>query len=165
MFYRKIWSKNFLKDICNPSKMRPLNFEGKNGTGCLLNFYEINPHIFQWFSKDTLKKNMDFIPMKSDKNQSNSWNNSGVITSQFESTNLAKARKSTKHSSFSVKYCKCLFLFLIISPHLSVHRTASFSPQLSFVRNFPELPGHVRYHFTYVNNISSLKTGVIPLFA
>ena len=42
--------------------------------------------------------------MKSNKNQSISRNKSGFITSQVELTDLAKARKSKKHSSFSVKY-------------------------------------------------------------
>ena len=42
--------------------MWPLNFE-KN-----FEFLQKNPDIFPGFSKDTLKINMDFIPMKLNKN-------------------------------------------------------------------------------------------------
>ena len=53
-------SQKFLKNMHNPSKMQPFDFE-KN-------------KIIQmptWFSKDTLegKKIRDFVPMKSNKNQ------------------------------------------------------------------------------------------------
>ena len=51
MFYRKSSSENFLKDICAPSKMQPLNFEKKNYTGCLLSFYK----KIKIFSKDIPK--------------------------------------------------------------------------------------------------------------
>ena len=128
----------------------------------------------QIFSQDFLGthwKNMSFIPMKSNKNQSisynnsgvttNKLNNSGVITSQIELINLTKARKSKKQSSFWVKYCKGLFFFLIFFPLLPVLPPASFSPLLFFVKNLFELPGHVCYRFIHVNNISSLKTEAI----
>ena len=123
-------------------------------------FLQKNSNILPGFSWETLK-NMDFIPMKSNKNQSISHNNSRVITSQIELTNLTKARKSKKHSSFSVKYCKSLFFFLVFPSLLPVLPPASLSPQLYFVRNFFELPGHVCYRFIHVNNISSLKTEAI----
>ena len=77
--------------------------------------------------------------MKSNRNQSISCNNSGVITSQTELKDLTKARKSKKHSSFSVKYCDVFLSFLIFSQVLPVLAPASFSPVLSFVRNFLEL--------------------------
>ena len=99
--------------------------------------------------------------MKSNKNHSISYNNSGVITSQIKLRNLTKARKSEKHSSFSVRYCKGLFFFLIFFPLLSVLPPASFSPLIYFVRNFFELPGHVCYHFILVNNILSQRSNLI----
>ena len=82
----------------------------KDNTGCLLKFYKKTQIFLQDFPR-TLWKNMDFIPIKSNKNQSILCSYSGVITSQNELT--TKARRSKKHSSFSVKYCKCLFFFLI----------------------------------------------------
>ena len=135
----------------------------KNDTGCLLNFYKKNPLIFSGFSKDTLNE-IEFYTTEIKQNQSISCNNASVTTSRIELTNLTKAVKSKKHSSFSVKYCKCIFFFLIISQFLPVLPPSSFSLLLSFVRNFLELLGHVCYLFTYINNISSLKTGTIPFF-
>ena len=99
--------------------------------------------------------------MKSNKNQSISCSNSGVITSQIELKNLAKARKSKKHSPFLVNIANVFFSFLFFLPLLSVLPPASFSPLLYFVRNFLGLPGHVCYRFTHINNISSLKIEAI----
>ena len=114
---------------------------------------------------------MNFIPMKSNKNQSisynnsgvttNKLNNSGVITSQIELINLTKATKLKKRSSFSVKYCKGLFFFLILFLLLPVLPPASFSPLMYYVRNLFELPGHVCYRFIHVKNMSSLKIEAI----
>ena len=131
----------------------------KDNTGCLLKFYKKTQIFLQDFPR-TLWKNMDFIPIKSNKNQSILCSYSGVITSQIELT--IKARRSKKHSSFSVKYCKCLFFFLIFFSPSPVLRPASFSPLLYFVRNFLELSELVCYRFRHVNNMSSLKTEAVP---
>ena len=81
--------------------MRSLNFEKKITEGAYCAFTKKSkyfPRIFQGHFS------LNFIAMKSNKNQSISWSNSGVITSQFELANLTKVRKSKKHSSFLVKY-------------------------------------------------------------
>ena len=67
-------------------------------------------------------------------NQTIICNNSGVRTSQIELTDLAKARKSKKHSSFSEKYCNFFFSFFIFSQLLPVLAPASFSSLLSVVK-------------------------------
>ena len=163
MFYRKTYSEKFLKDIRNSSKMRLFNFEKKMIQGAYWIFTK-KIHLFSQDFPRTLWMKSNFIPLKLNKNQSILCNNASVITSRIELTNLTKAVKSKKHSSFSVKYCKCIFFFLIISQFLPVLPPSSFSLLLSFVRNFLELLGHVCYLFAYVNNISSLKTGTIPFF-
>ena len=103
------------------------------------------------------------MPVKSNKNHNISCSNSGVITSQIELANLTKARKSKKHCSFLVKYCKCLFFFLVFFAPSSSSTSFFFSPAVfcKFLTKFFELPGHVCYRFTHVNNISSLKTEAI----
>ena len=111
VFYWRTCSRNFLKDIRNASKMQPLNFKKKVIRGANWVFTKKKQKFSQDFPR-TLWQNVDFIPMKSNKNQSISCNNSGVITSQIELTNLTKARKSKKHSSFIVKYWNCIFSFL-----------------------------------------------------
>ena len=160
VFYRKTCSKNLLKDIRNSSKMRSFELWEKNNTACLLSFYKKIQIFSQGFPR-TLWKNMDFITMKSNKNQSISCSNSGVITSQIELTNLTKARKSKKHSFFLVIFANVFFLSYFF-PLLPVLPPAYLpSPLLYFVRNFLKLPGHVCYRFTHVNNISSLKIETI----
>ena len=64
----------------------------KNDSGCLLSFYKkINPYIFPGFSKGAFNE-IEFYTIefytKSNKNQSVSCNNSSVITSHIELTNL-----------------------------------------------------------------------------
>ena len=143
MFYKKTWFKNFWIELTRA--IRPnatFGLREKSDTGCRLSFYKKNPNIFLEFSR-ALWKNMDFIPVKSYKNQSILCNNSGVITCRIELTDLNTARKSKKRSSFSVKWCNVFFSFLIFSQLLPVLAPASFSPLLSFVRNLPELLGHV----------------------
>ena len=140
MFYRKTCSKNFLKDIYNPSKMR----------GAYWVFTKKSKY-FPKISQGHFEKNMDFMPVKSNKNHNISCSNSGVITSQIELANLTKARKSKKHCSFLVKYCKCLFFFLVFFAPSSSSTSFFFSPAVfcKFLTKFFELPGHVCYQAMY----------------
>ena len=145
MSYRKICSKNFLKAIQNPSKMRPLNFEKK----VLQVAYWVFTKKIQIFSQDfprTFWNIVDFIQVKSNKNQSISCNNSGVITNGIEHKSLTKARKSTKKKTllFLNKILQMFFFLSSFLPLLPV-LPPFFSPLLPFVRTFLKLPGHVCY--------------------
>ena len=139
MFYKKN-----LKDIRNPSKCDLLTFRKKNNAGCLLNFYK----KIQIFSQDflgTLWKNISFIPMKSNKNQNISYNNSGVTTNQIEQLRcynqsnwtykLNKSYRVKKTFFFLSKILQRPFFFLILFPLLPVLPPASFSPLMYHVRN------------------------------
>ena len=85
--------------------------------------------------------------MKSNKNQSISCNNSGVITNGIEHKSLTKAIKSKKKKTllFLNKILQMFFFLSSFLPLLPVLPPPFFSPLLPFVRIFLKLPGHVCY--------------------
>ena len=85
--------------------------------------------------------------MKSNKNQSISCNNSGVITNGIEHKSLTKARESKKNKPllFLNKILQMFFFLSSFLPLLPVLAPPFFSPLLPFVRIFLKLPGHVCY--------------------
>ena len=143
MFYRKTCSKSYLKDIRNPSKMRPFNFEKKIIQGAYWVFtkkFKYSPRIFL-----------------------GNFEKHGFYTNEIKqkSGHFVQQLRCYNRSNWTYKFNKSLFFFLIFSPLLPVLPSASFSPLPYFVRNFFELPGHVCYCFIHVNSISSLKAEAI----
>ena len=130
MLYRKTCSKTIFIGHTQSLQNVILDFK-KKLYRVPTRFFLKNPSIFPGFSNDTLKKNKGFTPMKLNKSQNISCNNSDIIISKLNLTNLTKAAKPEKHPFFSVMPFVPFLVFL------------SFPSLLSFIRNFYELPGHV----------------------